>query len=424
MEKLKGKRLLISGGILLACDIVEKSKEMGVYTIVADYLEDSPAKKIADESFLVSTTDIDAMVDLAEKIKADGVFTNYIDSNLPNVQKVCERLNLPFCATEDQLEIIGNKKRSKYLCIKHGIPVSKEYKLTTEFKLEDLNNIEYPVLTKPVDSSGQRGISVCYNENDLKEGFKKAEGFSESKTVIVEQYLSGDYIVMNFTIQNGYLSLSAMADKPVNDEQNPSLVKLPKGYIFPSKYIDICYNNLLDNFRNLSNDIGLMNGTLGVEGIVNNGVIYVFEMQYRLGGMKHHEFVRRENGLDLLKMHINYALTGNFSGWDLKLVDNARFKKSYCMLHLLTKSGTIKEIHGVEDIKKRPEVFDYLQMQELGDVIESSGTVFQIFAKVSIEADNKQELFEVISYIQNKVVVLNENRENILLTTIKESDLI
>jgi biotin carboxylase len=425
MNEIKGKKLLIMGGISLACDIVEKAKEMGVYTIVTDYLEDSPAKKIADESFMVSTTDVEGLVNLFQAQQIDGVFTNYTDSILPYAQQVCECLKIPFCATANQLEVIGNKRKSKRLCINHGIPVPKEYSLTPDFLEKDLKKIKYPVLTKPADNSGQRGISICRNEIELKKGYGKALDFSKSKDVVVEEYLSGDYVVLCFTIQDGYFSLSAMADKPVIEEEySAGMVKLPKGYVLPSKHIDLFYRDLFDRFKNLSTNIGLKNGSLGVEAIVNNGKFYVFEMQYRLGGMKHHEFVLEENQIDIMKMHIRYALTGRFCGWNLKELDNPRFKKTYCLLNLLMKPGVIKKVEGISSVTAIPEVISFLPMHSEGDVIELTGTVMQIFAKVSLATHSKERLLEIVNDIKNQLQILDERDNQMLIGSITSSELL
>lgn len=424
MVNLKGKKLLVMGGINLACDIVTKAKEMGVYVIVTDYLEDSPAKKIADKSFLVSTTDVEALVELCKKEKVDGVFTNYIDSMLPYAQKVCERLGMPFLATQEQLELIVNKQKAKNLCKLHGIPVPKQFRLTSEFLRSDLDNIKYPVLTKPVDNSGQRGIVICHNEKELLKGFSESMNYSKSKNVIVEEYLEGDYVVINFTLQNGYLSLSALADKPViSKEYSNGLVRLPKGYVLPSKYIDLFYETLYEKFTKLSKAIGLQNGSVGVEAIVKDGIFYVFEMQYRLGGIQHHNFVKQENGIDIMGMHIRYALTGRFEGWDLRKLDNPRFSNTYCLLNLLVKPGIISEIKGIDKVLSMPEVINFLPMHKKGDVIEQTGTVMQIFAKLSIAVESKESLLSVLRKINTELKVLDENGEQMLLESITMEEL-
>lgn len=425
MQSLKGKKLLILGGPALACDIVEKAREMGVYTIVTDWYEPdkSPAKLIADEYAMISISDVDSLEHFVKEKEIDGVFTQYTDSYLPYCSKLASRLGYPFCASENQLDIISNKDKSKNICIKHGIPVPQRYKLDSNFSQEDLDKISYPVLTKPVDSSGQRGIVICNDEEELKKGFLVSLNYSESKKVLVEKYLKGDYVVFCFTIQDGHLSLSAMADKPVVDEQySNGLVRLPEGYILPSKYLDLYYEKLHEKFQALVNDLGLKNGSMGVEAIVNSNEFYIFEMQYRLGGMKHHDFVLQENAVDIMKMHIHYALTGQFAGWNLKKLDNPYYKNIYCLLNLLLNKGKIKTIEGIDKIKRIPEVYKYLQMHNIGDKIEISGTVMQIFAKVSIKSKSKKSLIQTIKSIQENLKILDEQGNSMLLLDYREME--
>ena len=75
---IKGKKLLILGGIALSCEIIKQAQKQGVIVLVTDYLEGSPGKKIADKSFMISTTDVEAVVRLIQKEKIDGVLTGAV----------------------------------------------------------------------------------------------------------------------------------------------------------------------------------------------------------------------------------------------------------------------------------------------------------------------------------------------------------
>ena len=163
MKEFEGKKLLILGGNALICDIVTKAQEMGVYTIVTDWNtpEVSPAKRIADEYWMVSLSDTEKLAQMVKERQIDGIFTNYADSYLPYYARLCEATGLPCLATEEQIEVISNKDKSKQLCIDHGISVSKRYRVSSIEDIDNLTDITFPVLTKPVDNSGQRGIFVC-----------------------------------------------------------------------------------------------------------------------------------------------------------------------------------------------------------------------------------------------------------------------
>ena len=417
MDTLKGKKILILGGNALTTDIVMKAKDLGVYTIVTDWnsVEDSPAKKQSDEYWDVSLSETERLCELIKENKVDGVFTNYTDSYLPYYAELCQKAGLPCLANLHQINTISNKDLSKDLCIKHGISVSKRYNVKTIEDIDKLTDIQYPVLTKPVDNSGQRGIYVCLNKDELKDLYEQSLQFSHSKNVMVEEYVQGDYTVMFYTIQNGIVTLSTMSDKPVYGNFENHLPKLPMGYLLPSKYINLCKEKMLPKVQAFVTDLNLKNGVIGIEAVVKDNDIFVFEMQFRLGGMRHHNFVLKENGMDLLAMLIKFALTGEFDGWDITVSDNAAFKNCYCSLNVLIKPDTVAKVEGFEEICKLPQITNFTQMLFNGDTVNLPGTVQQIFSKFSIYAKTWKEVNDVISYIYTTLKVYNKDGDNLVL---------
>lgn len=158
------KKLLILGGIPLSKEIIDQAHKMNIDAYVTDYLEDSPAKKFADKSFMVSTTDVDAVVELIQKENIDGVITGYVDMLLPYYVEIAEKSGLPCYATKEQFAITTDKKIFKSKCKEFSIPVVKEY----EFNQDQLDEIKYPVIVKPVDNSGARGIYICKDKDILR----------------------------------------------------------------------------------------------------------------------------------------------------------------------------------------------------------------------------------------------------------------
>lgn len=417
MESLSNKKLLILGGPALMSDIVLKAKELGVYTIVTDWYgpEKSPAKKFADEYWMESVADIDKLAVLIKEHHINGVITNYTDSYLPYYADLCKKSKLPCLATKHQMEIISNKDQSKQLCIDHGISVSKRYDVSSVEDIDKLTKISFPVLTKPVDNSGQRGIYVCLNKEELKSLYKESLSFSQSKNVMVEEYIQGDYTVMFYTIQDGNVTLSTMSDKPVYGNFENHLPKLPMGYFLPSKYVNLCQKKMLPKVQAFVRDLGIKNGVIGMEAVVKDNDILVFEMQFRLGGMRHHNFVFEENGMDILTMLVRFALTGKFEGWDTSVHDNASFKNHYCSLNILIKPDVVNKIENLEIVKNLPQVTAFTQMMYEGDKVSLPGTVQQIFCKFSLRDKSREKLYETIKYIQDTLKVYNANRDNLVM---------
>jgi len=212
-ENLKGKTLLFLGASKILCEPVETAKSMGIRTIAIDWFENSPAKKIADQSFLVSTTDVDAVVELCKEENVDGIFTAYMDFMLPYARKICDRLDLPFYATEEQLRLSVDKSFFKEQCRRCGVPVPKDYYSEIEKKGAAACEIGFPVIVKPVDNSSGRGITICRDRAQLEKAMAYARENSAGNRILVEELVSGTEICATYTMKDGEISLSDVKDK-------------------------------------------------------------------------------------------------------------------------------------------------------------------------------------------------------------------
>ena len=113
MINLKGKKLLILAGATVHCKVVEAAKKLGVYTIVTDYLETSPAKEIADEKWMLNITDVDAIVQKCQQENIDGILNFCIDPAQRPYQEICEKLQLPCYGNAYQFHIMTDKPSFK-----------------------------------------------------------------------------------------------------------------------------------------------------------------------------------------------------------------------------------------------------------------------------------------------------------------------
>lgn len=419
MNKLfSGKKLLVlAGHAISSCEIVEYAKSQGAHVIVTDYLDqiDSPAKQLADEDWMISTADVDLLEKRVREYGIDGIFTGTNDFHIERAIELCERLNLPFYCTREQWDICNNKQRFKQLCRNHDISVIPEYRLTHEFLRADLDKIQYPVILKPVDSGGSRGISVCCKENELIDAYNKALSYSTSKRVIIERYMNGTEVVLYYTIQDGYVSLSAMCDRYTSREQI-GLAPLPTAYIFPSRHLNTYLKQDHENVQKMYQSIGLKNGFIFLQAFIDDGRICCYEMGCRIAGAQGHKIISAVNGINALQMLVNYHLTGNMSGWDVKVADNPMFAKMACKLTPLVKIGKISRIIGLDEIENMQEVTEIVPVHKEGDIVDKEGTLDQILARIFLVADNKYSLATAINQIQNTLQVKDENGQNMLLT--------
>lgn len=419
---LERKKILILGGITHMLDVVNKAHEMGLYTIVCDYAINSPAKKISDKYYDVSTIDIDSLERIAKNEQINAVFAGFEDLNTWNALRLCERLNLPFYATEKQLEITSNKKKFKDFCRECEIPVVKEFPINTINDINLLDDSMFPVILKPVDSYGSKGITVCYDQTELKKAYEKAMSFSKSKKVILEHFVSGCGVEMYYTVLNGEIHLSAMSDRYVI-QQMGGVPPLPTATIFPSKHIASYCNTMNEKIKKLIHRLDIKNGVLLFQGVRENDTIYIYEMAYRLTGEQHYHIVEVETDIDLLAMMIDLSLGNDIKNYSIKAEDVRCLPYPACNLAILLKKGAIKNIEGVNEVLNRPEIVSYVQTLFEGDVIDRIGNYGQIFIRFNIVAKERENLLDVIDFINKTVKVFSVTGENMILAEFKERDL-
>lgn len=421
---LKGKKLLILGGTKLSCEIIKQARSMGAYILVTDYLEASPGKKMADKSFMISTTDVDAVVNLIKEEKVDGVLTGFIDSILPHYQQICEKAGLPCYATKEQIEITTNKIKFKQLCHEFNVPVVEEYCANNTFKIQDLQAIKFPVLVKPVDNSGGRGIFICENVEEFLVNYEKALSFSHSKQVIIEKYMTCKEVTIFYIIQDGEIYLSAMADRHTKNKQN-GIIPLPVAYIFPSKQLKAYQEFLNDKVIEMFKFIGIQNGMIFIQSFVEAGKLIFYEMGFRLTGSLEYKLISKINDINPMEMLINYALTGKMHETDIKRCINPNFKEWGCNVTFLAKPGIVGDIVGIKEVALIPEVIDVVPTYKEGDEIplSATGTLAQVIIRVFAISKTKQELAEVINKIHNVIRVYSIKGENMLLETFDTQEL-
>lgn len=422
MSCLKNKKILFLEGESMLIPLLERAKELGIYTVIANWysVEEAPAKLVADKHYEVDFSDMSNMLKIIKDEGIDGIFTAFTDSHLEVYQKICYAAGLPCFTTETLWEIMVNKAIFKKYCCMSGLPVVDEYSLD-DIKRGDCD-IRFPVIIKPVDNSGSRGISICKERETLMAAVDRALEFSQVKDVVIERYLRADYALADFIISDGKAYFCASSDKPVNDD-NKDYVNLPGGYMYPSKYDEIIKSRLTEAVQNFVNLIGYKNGILCLELIVEDGKIYVIEPQFRYGGKFQDVFIRKETGVDEIELLFHLAVYGNLGADMADKELDLPFKRNYVLMNLLIGEGEIGSIPSFDDILAivGDSAKLYVPRKKVGEYIKPDGSVVQMFGKVILEADTRAELIDKMRCLQQNLQILNTDGENMVISSIGES---
>src|SRR5699024_4136184 len=416
---LKGKKLLILGGSRISCEIVRKAKELGVHTTVTDWypLEKSPAKQIADEYFMTSTSDIPAMEKLIRENNIDGITTGYTDSVLPYYADMCEATGLPAYGTRKQFEILTDKTKYKKLCKQFNVPVIDEYDIKeADLETSKINDIKYPVLVKPADGSGARGVFICNDSNELKVKYREALNYSQSKNILVERYVDGKEVTACYLLDDDEVYLVGMGNRHMKHNQE-GIIPLPVAYTFPSVYLDSYMKDTDENVKEMFRSLGMKNGMVFMQCLIKDDECIVYDIGYRLTGTLEYKLMNAIDSYDPLEMFIRFALTGQMSEKKLDKIITPIWKQYACNVSFLMKPGTIEEIKGIEKIKEIPGVVDAVLAHDIGDTLqeEAKGMLKQIMLRVFAIANSEEQLKKMLNDIYHSLEVNGENGEKLLL---------
>lgn len=412
MYNLEGKKLLVMDTSALGACAVRRAKEMGIKTIVANFYpeEKSASKQIADEKVDIDISHIDEMVELVKERHIDGIFVGWTDSHLPFYVEICERTGLPCCGTKEQFEILSNDKRMfKKCCLKYGIPTIPEYKLDINLKREDLDHIEYPVLVKPADESGSRGVKRCDNEKELVSYYAELYAHSKSKKIIVEKYIDSQReIFIHFTVQDGYCSLSNafMKHKAKTDNGTAASAIL---HVFGASDVPLFRETVEANFDKMIQGLGIKNAVTMLQGFQKDGQFYFYESGLRMGGEQFYVFTQRLNGISALDMMIEFALTGKMTCGNAHIQDNWNFSKECVNYYITLNPGKITSISGVEEIEKMPQVLQNATFKKIGDYIDPTNSLDRVIYRLHVMDDTKEALAKTLEKISNTLCILDEN---------------
>ncbi len=418
MEDLRGKKLLLLGGINHSIEIINAAHEMGVLVYVTDYNENTPAKSIADKAFSASTTDVDAVTALCRSEGIDGVITGFIDSMLPYCAEICSCLGLPFWATQEQLEICSIKDNFKRVCRKFGVPVIKDYTITDangNLDCSSLTSEDFPILIKPSDYSGSRGVFVCRTPQELAEHFPESQSLSKNGRVIAEKYIQAQHVNMYYTLSEGHIVLSAMADRYV-DYLDGKTAPVPVLLVHPSAYLADYERSIDAKVKAMFSALGMRDGLAFVQGFrLDDGSFVVYEMGYRLNGGGTYVLIDACQGYDQMKSLIHFSLTGKMGDSDILLRATPHFEglAANCVVSVkCTKGGgALESIHGLEEARKIPGVRRIIQVLFPGDTLNSTA-YSHIGAYVLFTARDLHELHRTEHEIRNTIKFYVKEQDN------------
>lgn len=320
---MKQKKLLLLGGSEAQIIAIRRAKEMGIFTVVCDYLPDNPGQYIADKFFLASTTDKDAILEIAKNEQIDGIVAYSSDPAAPTAAFVAGKLGLPGIDYDVVCHLCEKQLFRKFLQ-EHGFNVPKSIKVELPYKMSDIDmrGLSMPVIVKPTDSSGSKGITVIRSLDELEGALKYAQQYSRNKTLIIEEFIERDHphvIEAELFVIDGEVKSWGLINSIRDWDSNPLL---PAGYTYP---LDLPADRVAivkSEIKRLIASMEKPSGAFNIEMIIDKrDKLFFLDAGPRNGGNMLPEFISMISEKDIIEATILNAL-GERSKLDVDLDGN------------------------------------------------------------------------------------------------------
>ena len=393
------KKILLLGGSAQQVVAIKTAKELGYYTIVCDYLEDNPGQYEADKFYLVSTTDKQAILKVAQDEKIDGILAYASDPAAPTSAYVSEKLNLP-SNPYISVETLCNKDKFRLFLRDNGfnVPVSMGY----DNKDVDTSIFKLPVIIKPVDSSGSKGTTVLYSWDKLNEALDFAYSFSRCKRIIIEEFIERKHQYLiggDIFVYNGKVILNGLLNC-YRDEKVNNLVPVGKSY--PLLISDEDKKRVEDTLQTLISKLNIKFGSVNIEVVIDkNNDVYLIDVGPRAGGNMIPDLLGMIFNVDLVKMAI---LTAMGEDIDYKISDGIKY---YATHNLHTDSnGIYKDIEFNSKLEEK--IIKKCLYKKKGDKVEYFDNAAKALGIIFMKFNNQEEMNNILNNINDYYKVIKE----------------
>lgn len=395
------KKLLILGGSLYQVYVIKEAVRLGYYVITCDYLPDNPGHKYAHEYYNVSTTDKEAVLELARNLGVVGVVAYASDPAAPTAAYVCEKLALPTSPYES-VEILSKKDLFRKYLADHGFNVPKAqgfHSFDEAWAAKDA--FKLPVMVKPVDSSGSKGINKLTDWSQLKEYVTEALSYSRDKRFIIEEFIvkKGYQISGDAFSVDGKLVFHCFGNEYYSTEVTKDFA--PLGECWPFMMDQSIIDKLHSELQRLISGLNMNTTAYNVEAIVDqNDDIYILELGARSGGSLIPQITEYATGVNMVTYVVKAAAGEDCS--DLKMVPSRGCWSNY-MVHS-KQTGKYAGVWFDESFREKNMV-EFVSDIKVGDSVHEFRDAQDAVGTLIIKYDSVEQMFDMIANMDSYVKV-------------------
>lgn len=380
------------------CSVIQTAHKLGYYTITCDYLPDNTAHKFSDEYHNVSIIDKEAVLKLAQELKIDGIISFACDPGVVTAAYVAEKMGLPFQGSYESTRILQDKGLFREFLSNNGFncPHAKSYSDSSS-PFHDLEFFHWPVIVKPVDSAGSKGVTKVDSPDKLADAIEYAIQSSLDQRFIIEDYLTfeGYHSTADCFSINGELKFYTYADH-LFDSNAPNPF-VPICQIYPSMMSLEHQEYLAKETQRLMKLLDMRSGIYNIETCVaSDGKAYIMEVSPRGGGNMIADIQKLAFGIDLIEAELKCAV-GDFP----PPIDQYECDGVWCEMAIHDKNGNtgVFESLYIDPVIEKKHVKHVALSVKQGDFVEPFTGANKALGDMFLRFDSREELNEAMNHI-------------------------
>ena len=393
------KKLMILGGSRYALPVIRAAHELGLYVITCDYLPDNIAHKYSDEYCNVSIIDKEATLEAAQRLKIDGIISFACDPGVATAAYVAEKMGLPSVGSYESVSILQNKGKFRKFLADNGfnVPTAKSY-TSIEDAVKDVDIFHWPVIVKPTDCAGSKGVTRVDDPANLKNSIEYALSYSHCDEFIIEDFIQQHGFSSDddsFSVDGEFKFMSFNSQRFDANAENPYT---PAAYTWPSSMSEEHLKELASELQRLITLLNLKTSVYNIETREStDGKAYIMECAPRGGGNRLSECLEYATGVKLVENAVRAAMGMPIVGIEQKPYDGYWAE---VVLHS-EKPGIFESLWVSDEIKDN--VFERDLWIESGIKVGGFTAANEAIGTLVLKFENEERMQEVMANIKNYV---------------------
>lgn len=377
----------------------------GVEIILIDYNKDVIAAKYADRHIVESTMDLPKVKEIAQREKVDYIMTACGDQPVLTMAVVSDELGLPCYLSKKQAVDITNKKFMKKIMWDNDIPTAR-FKTFELGETIDETGLRYPLIVKPVDNNGSKGVRRVENHGELIHYAELAYKFSLTKTIVVEEFIEGDEISCDYFVKNGvaHYAMICKSNKFFVDDGTQVIYQS----IIPPDVSDVVRTKIDEIAQKIAKAYGLVNSPLHIQTLVKGDDVDVIEFSARLGGGAKYKTIQNVTGFNILNANIDVMFG------QVPEISFNRSSKRFTRCFLYLTGGIFASATGFEENVKDGTIDEYVMIRPFGVYAQSPRASNDRVASILVSDIDQFRLKEKVKKALLSIHIYNEKGEDIL----------